>query len=145
MGQRVDISELLKWLASHGFHGTSAVELPGEFSSRGGILDVFAPDWHHPVRIELFDDEIESTREKVRKLIGAASTDEVIITSGTTMSINLVAAGWGRKFIEPGDEIVLNEMEHHANLVPWQRVAAERAAAAAKRAAARRRGRANIQ
>ena len=62
VGQRVDISELLKWLASHGFHGTSAVELPGEFSSRGGILDVFAPDWHHPVRVELFDDEIESIR-----------------------------------------------------------------------------------
>jgi cysteine desulfurase/selenocysteine lyase len=74
------------------------------------------------------DDEVEATREKVRALIGAASTDEVVFTAGTTMSINLVASCWGRKFLEPGDEVVLNEMEHHASLVPWQRVAAERGA-----------------
>ncbi|MFP6668924.1 MAG: SufS family cysteine desulfurase [Pirellulales bacterium] len=74
------------------------------------------------------DDEIEAAREKVRALIGAASADEIIFTSGTTMSINLVADCWGRKFLQPGDEVVINEMEHHANLVPWQRVAAERGA-----------------
>ncbi len=61
-GQRVDVDGLLKWLAEQGFHSTSAVELPGEFSSRGGIVDVFAPDWYQPVRIEFFDDEIESIR-----------------------------------------------------------------------------------
>ncbi len=75
------------------------------------------------------DDEIEAAREKVRALIGAESADEIIFTSGTTMSINLVAECWGRKFLQPGDEVVINEMEHHANLVPWQRVAAERGAA----------------
>jgi transcription-repair coupling factor (superfamily II helicase) len=61
-GERIDIGELLRWLVERGFHATSAVELPGEFSHRGGILDVFATDWQRPVRIELFDDEIESLR-----------------------------------------------------------------------------------
>ncbi|MFO0870595.1 MAG: transcription-repair coupling factor [Pirellulales bacterium] len=62
VGQRVDLPALLTWLVEHRFHGTSAVELPGEFSHRGGILDLFPPDADHPVRIELFDDEIESIR-----------------------------------------------------------------------------------
>ena len=62
VGDRIDVDELSQWLAAHRFHGTTAVELPGEFSSRGGILDIFAPDWDMPVRIELFDDEIESMR-----------------------------------------------------------------------------------
>ena len=67
--------------------------------------------------------ELEAAREKVRQFINAAQTEEVIFTSGTTMSINLVAHGWARKFLKPGDEILLNEMEHHANLVPWQQAA----------------------
>ncbi len=61
-GDRIDVEPLLKWLVSSGFHHTTAVELPGEFSSRGGIIDIFAPDWLQPVRIELFDDEVESIR-----------------------------------------------------------------------------------
>ena len=61
-GERIDMDELLRWLVERGFHHTSAVELPGEFSHRGGILDIFAPDWLRPVRIELFDEEIESLR-----------------------------------------------------------------------------------
>src|SRR4029453_13504052 len=52
----------LRWLVERGFHATTAVELPGEFSHRGGILDIYAPDWLRPVRVELFDDEIESLR-----------------------------------------------------------------------------------
>lgn len=64
--------------------------------------------------------ELEAARENVRSLINAHEVEEVIFTSGTTMSINLAAHGWGRKFLKPGDEILLNEMEHHANLVPWQ-------------------------
>ncbi len=74
------------------------------------------------------DEELEATREKVRTFIGAAESREIIFTSGTTMSINLVANAWGRKFLQPGDELLLNEMEHHANLVPWQQIAAERGA-----------------
>jgi cysteine desulfurase / selenocysteine lyase len=72
--------------------------------------------------------ELEEARKKVRALIGASEVEEIIFTSGTTMSINLVASAWGRKFLQPGDELLLNEMEHHANLVPWQQIARERGA-----------------
>lgn len=72
--------------------------------------------------------ELEGAREKVRALLGAAEAEEIIFTSGTTMSINVVANAWGRKFLQPGDELLLNEMEHHANLVPWQQIAHERGA-----------------
>ena len=62
VGERIELEELRTWLLGHGFQNTTAVELPGEFSSRGGLVDIFAPDWMHPVRVELFDDEIESLR-----------------------------------------------------------------------------------
>ena len=62
-GTRLDVEEFIGWLLEHGFHQTTAVELPGEFSNRGGIIDIFSPDWESPVRIELFDDEIESLRQ----------------------------------------------------------------------------------
>jgi len=62
VGQRIDIDALLRWFARQKFHHTSAVELPGEYSMRGGILDVFAPDWIRPCRFEFFDDEVESIR-----------------------------------------------------------------------------------
>jgi cysteine desulfurase/selenocysteine lyase len=71
------------------------------------------------------DDEIEATRAAVARLIGATRSDEIVFTGGTTMSLNMVAFGWGRKFLKPGDEVVITEMEHHANFVPWQRVAQE--------------------
>ena len=61
--QEIDLEGVARWLATHRFQSTSAVELPGEFSMRGGILDVFANDWVNPVRIELFDTEIDSIRE----------------------------------------------------------------------------------
>jgi transcription-repair coupling factor (superfamily II helicase) len=61
-GERIEVEAFLRWLVERGFHATSAVELPGEFSHRGGIIDIFATDWLLPVRIELFDDEIESLR-----------------------------------------------------------------------------------
>jgi len=63
VGDRIDVTEFPQWLKAHGFHQTTAVELAGEFSLRGGIVDLFAPDWLLPVRIELFDDEIESIRQ----------------------------------------------------------------------------------
>lgn len=65
-------------------------------------------------------DANEEAREIVRKFIGAASTEEIIFTRGTTESINLVAHSFGEAFIGEGDEIVVTEMEHHANIVPWQ-------------------------
>ncbi len=62
-GDQIDVNDFVQWLTENGFHHTSAVELPGEFSNRGGIIDVFATDWTGPVRIELFDDEVESLRQ----------------------------------------------------------------------------------
>lgn len=65
-------------------------------------------------------DANEEAREIVRKFLNAASDKEVIFTRGTTESINLVAHSFGEAFIREGDEIVVTEMEHHANIVPWQ-------------------------
>ncbi|PIY95749.1 MAG: cysteine desulfurase [Candidatus Kerfeldbacteria bacterium CG_4_10_14_0_8_um_filter_42_10] len=70
----------------------------------------------------------ETAREKVRKFIEAKETEEIIFTRGTTESINLVAYAWGRQNIEKGDEIIVTEMEHHSNLVPWQVLAKEKEA-----------------
>lgn len=71
------------------------------------------------------DEELEASREAVRQLINAESLSEIAFTSGTTMSLNVIAFGWGRRHLKPGDEILLNHMEHHANFVPWQQVARE--------------------
>ena len=65
----------------------------------------------------------ERARQKVAHFIGAPKPDTVIFTRNTTESINLVAQAWGRKHIAGGDEILLTEMEHHSNLVPWQMLA----------------------
>jgi cysteine desulfurase / selenocysteine lyase len=65
----------------------------------------------------------EKARQRVAEYIGAASADEIIFTRGTTESINLVAQAWGGRFIREGDVILLTEMEHHSNLVPWQLLA----------------------
>ena len=65
----------------------------------------------------------EKSRQRVAEYIGAASADEIVFTRGTTESINLVAQAWGGKFIREGDVILLTEMEHHSNLVPWQLLA----------------------
>ena len=62
----------------------------------------------------------EGAREKVGAFIGAPDPSTVVFTRGTTESINLVAHAWGRKFLKEGDEILLTEMEHHSNIVPWQ-------------------------
>jgi cysteine desulfurase/selenocysteine lyase len=70
----------------------------------------------------------EATREKVRALINAASTKEIVYVRGTTEAINLVAYSWGRKNIRKGDLIVLTILDHHSNIVPWQILAAEKGA-----------------
>ena len=62
---------------------------------------------------------------KVAKFIGAASAEEIVFTRGTTESINLVRYSWGRENVHEGDEILVTEMEHHSNLVPWQLLAQE--------------------
>ena len=68
-------------------------------------------------------DGYEGAREKVRKFINASATEEIIFTKGTTASINLVAASYGRTNIQEGDEIVISMMEHHSNIIPWQQLA----------------------
>jgi cysteine desulfurase / selenocysteine lyase len=65
----------------------------------------------------------EKSRQRVADYIGTASADEIVFTRGTTESINLVAQAWGGKFLREGDVILLTEMEHHSNLVPWQLLA----------------------
>lgn len=70
----------------------------------------------------------EEARVKIARFIGAPDAHEVVFTRGCTEGINLVAATWGRQNIEKGDEILLSEMEHHSNIVPWQMVAREKGA-----------------
>ncbi len=70
--------------------------------------------------------DFEATREAVRAFLGAASTEEIIFTSGTTQGINLVASSFGRKFIGEGDEIIISGLEHHSNIVPWQMLCEEK-------------------
>ncbi|WP_422138817.1 SufS family cysteine desulfurase [Endozoicomonas sp. ALC020] len=65
----------------------------------------------------------EEAREEVKHFLNAASSDEIIWTRGATEALNLVAQSWGRSQLQPGDEILLSAMEHHANIVPWQLVA----------------------
>jgi len=69
-------------------------------------------------------DLFEEARGKIQRFIHAPHGEEVIFTHGTTESINLVARSWGDAHLKPGDEILLTEMEHHANIVPWQQAAA---------------------
>lgn len=71
---------------------------------------------------ELATAAYENGREQVRRFIGAASVKEVVFTRGTTESINLVANSWGMANLKAGDEVLVTEMEHHSNIVPWQMV-----------------------
>lgn len=73
-------------------------------------------------------DAYEAARDKVRRFLGASSTEEIIFVRGATEAINLVAKTWGVQNIGEGDEIVVSNLEHHANIVPWQQLAAEKGA-----------------
>jgi len=73
-------------------------------------------------------DAFEGARDKIRDYLNASSSEEIIFVRGTTEGINLVAYSYGKRFLQPGDEILVSELEHHANIVPWQIVAKERGA-----------------
>jgi cysteine desulfurase/selenocysteine lyase len=73
-------------------------------------------------------DAYEGARDKVRRFLNAPSAQEIIFARGATEAINLVAQSWGRRNIGAGDEIVISWLEHHANIVPWQMLAADRGA-----------------
>ncbi len=70
----------------------------------------------------------EGARRRVQRFLGASRPEEIVFTRGTTEGINLVAQAWGRANLGAGDEIVLSELEHHSNIVPWQLIAQERGA-----------------
>ncbi len=81
VGATMDLEEFRNWLVRQKFHATSAVQLPGEFSVRGGIVDLFAADWDGPVRVELFGDEITSLRQfDVASQRSSTALDQVEIT-----------------------------------------------------------------
>jgi len=93
------------------------------------LVDVYATRYANVHRgIHWLSDQTtdlyEEAREKVRAFINAPAREEVIFTHGTTESINLVARSWSEANLKAGDEILLTEMEHHSNIVPWQQVAA---------------------
>ena len=73
-------------------------------------------------------DAYEAARNKVRNFLGASSSEEIIFVRGATEGINLIAQTFGKKFIGSGDEIIVSHLEHHANIVPWQQLAAEKGA-----------------
>ena len=73
-------------------------------------------------------DAFEGARDKIRDYLNAGSSEEIVFVRGTTEGINLVAYSYGKRFLQPGDEILLSELEHHANIVPWQIVAKDRGA-----------------
>ncbi len=78
----------------------------------------------HTLSVEATD-AYESARERITHFIGATDSDELVLVRNTTEALNLVAACWGRTNLGPGDEVLATTMEHHSNLVPWQRVAQE--------------------
>ena len=63
---------------------------------------------------------MEASRETVRSFMNAADTSEIVFTRGTTEAINLIASSYGKRFLHHGDEVLISEMEHHSNIVPWQ-------------------------
>jgi transcription-repair coupling factor (superfamily II helicase) len=82
VGEQTGVEELTRWLVENEFHRTSAVELPGEFALRGGLLDIFAPDWFDPVRVEFFGDEVDSLRRfEVTGQRSLAKLDSIDLTT----------------------------------------------------------------
>jgi cysteine desulfurase/selenocysteine lyase len=89
------------------------------------VADVYARDCaniHRAVHLlsQRATVRFEEAREKVRRFINAATKTEVVFTGGTTDAINLVAQSWGRAYLREGDEVLVTELEHHSNIVPWQ-------------------------
>ena len=73
-------------------------------------------------------DQYEGAREKVARFINAPAKENILFVRGTTEGINLIAQTFGRKFLEPGDNVIVSTLDHHANIVPWQQICKERGA-----------------
>jgi cysteine desulfurase/selenocysteine lyase len=74
-------------------------------------------------------EQVEAVREKARVFLGAGDSREIVFTRGATEALNLVAWSFGRAVVGPGDEVLVSQLEHHSNLVPWQMLCADRGAA----------------
>ncbi|MEO2012144.1 MAG: transcription-repair coupling factor [Pirellulaceae bacterium] len=103
VGDNIDLATFIKWLVQHGYQNAIAVELPGEFAHRGGIIDIFPPDRTHPVRVELFGDELESLRsfepETQRSITSLTAVEITVLRrprDGQTMQLTefLPADSW---------------------------------------------------
>ena len=77
---------------------------------------------------EEMTDRYEQARERIAAFVGAAEKEEIVFTAGATASLNTVAYAWGERFVGAGDNIVVSEMEHHSNIVPWQMLALRKGA-----------------
>ncbi len=107
VGDEISLKEFAAWLVSGGYHNTTAVELPGEFSIRGGIVDIFAPDWAYPVRVELFGEQIESMRRfEVATQRSLATVDSIDITLA---SPSAELGGHLADYLPPGSWFLLVE------------------------------------
>jgi transcription-repair coupling factor (superfamily II helicase) len=116
VGETIELEALSRWLVEHGFQNMEAVELPGEFSRRGGIVDVFSPDAEAPYRLEFFGDEIESIRQfaaDTQRSLGDAQAVEITATAGKKHDATDSDAATGHLFdyLAPDAWILLLEPE----------------------------------
>ena len=121
VGSDVDLEEFSGWLVKHGFERVTAIELPGEFSIHGGIVDVFSPDSSDPVRMELFGDEVESIRlfdvESQRKVKDLTSIDIAIVTPGAEIESAKKSSEVGEGLLASLDSSPLDTLPDHAWIV----------------------------
>ena len=106
-------------------NGASAQKPIQVIKAISGVYEARYANVHRGVHYlsQVATDDMEGAREKVRGFINARSEREVIFVRGATEGINLVASSWGRANLTVGDEIILSQMEHHSNIVPWQLIA----------------------
>jgi cysteine desulfurase / selenocysteine lyase len=134
MGQRMvyDVEEVRKDfpILSREVHGVPLVYLDNGASAQKpqAVIDAVAEAYGHDYAnvhrglhhlSSVATERFEAVRGKLQRFLGAEHLDEIVFTTGSTMGINLVAQSWAAPRLEPGDEIVLSVMEHHANIVPW--------------------------
>ena len=133
------MDDILKWrvhfpILKREIHGKPLVYLDNAATTQKPLAVLEAERYyyeHHNANIhrgvhqlsQEATDAYEEARDKIQRYLGAAHREEIIMTRGATEAINLVAQSWGRQNLQAGDEILLSEMEHHANIVPWQMVA----------------------
>ena len=134
VGQTIAIEELCQWLADCGFNAANTVEMPGEFSRRGGLLDVFASDWLQPVRIEFFDDEIESLRRfdaASQRSVETMSAVEITVLKAAVVDrghfADYLPAGSAALLVDPSKQKeeaqqYLSRLQQPERLHTWQAV-----------------------